>query len=188
MTATVIVAAYFLGAVPFAVVIARVFGVPDPRHYGSGNPGATNVARSGNKAATVLTLLADFGKGAVLVVLADSSIMAALAGGMAVVGHVFSIFLRFKGGKGVATALGVFCAWYWLAGIVSLVAWALVFVLCRTSALASIAAMLTGVVMLIMWTPLIIAWAGCGVAALVIVRHWRNIADLLRGRERSFSR
>ena len=107
------VAAYLIGSVSFAVITSRVFRLPDPRTYGSGNPGATNVLRSGNKAAAVLTLLGDALKGWFPVWLAQqfaqaeaASLAMALAGALAVIGHMFPVFHRFQGGKGVATALG----------------------------------------------------------------------------------
>ncbi len=125
----VLVAAYLVGSIPFAVVTSKLLGLEDPRRYGSGNPGATNVLRSGNKGAAALTLLGDALKGWVAVWAAGrlgfAPAEAALAGLAAFLGHVFTIFLRFNGGKGVATALGVlagisgqialFCAAVWLA-------------------------------------------------------------------------
>ena len=183
-------AAYLLGAVPFAILFARLFGLPDPRHFGSGNPGATNIARSGGKTAALLTLLADMGKGWLCAVIyaENNSILAAALGAAAVVGHIFPVFLRFKGGKGVATALGVFIGWYWAAGVGALLVWAVVFALCRVSSLSSIIAMIAGALLLIIWAPTPIAIAGGAVVVLVIIRHKRNIADLLRGRENSFGR
>ena len=182
--AAFVAAAYFLGAAPFSVFISRAFGLGDPRAFGSGNPGATNVARR-NKAAALLTLLADAGKGFLPVYFAADALVAAAAGLAAVVGHVFSVFLRLRGGKGVATALGAFCAWHWPAGLAGLAAWALMFALFRISSVSSL-------------TALVVAAAGgalaggpagaAGVAAalLSVFRHRRNIADLARGRERGF--
>ncbi len=180
----VVVAAYFLGAAPFSVWISRAFGLGDPRAFGSGNPGATNVARR-NKTAAFLALFADAGKGFLPAFFAADAIVAAAAGIAAIVGHVFSVFLRMRGGKGVATALGAFCAWHWPAGIAALAAWALLFAIFRISSLASLAAMCVaaGLTALAGGPP---AVAGIIAAALVIFRHRRNIADLARGRERGF--
>ena len=109
-----ILAAYLLGSVPFAVIVSRLFGLADPRSYGSGNPGATNVLRSGNKAAAALTLLGDGAKGWLAVYLANhyqlSDTMIGLVGLAVFFGHLFPLFLKFKGGKGVATAAGVLLA------------------------------------------------------------------------------
>ncbi|MGU9951135.1 MAG: glycerol-3-phosphate 1-O-acyltransferase PlsY [Gammaproteobacteria bacterium WSBS_2016_MAG_OTU1] len=187
--ASIVAVAYLSGALPFSVIIARVFGLADPRTVGSGNPGATNIARS-NKAAAALTLCGDVGKGFLPVYLVniftDNMALVAAAGAAAVVGHVSSLFLRFGGGKGVATALGVFFGWHAAAGMVALLAWALMFALFRISSLSSIAAMLCAVVALWWWSPPLLAVVGGGVATLVIGRHHRNIVDLLRRREKKF--
>ena len=113
-TALLAVAAYLIGSVSFAVIVSRAFGLPDPRTYGSGNPGATNVLRSGRKSAAVITLLGDAFKGWIAVWLAarfaspgDAELTMALAALLAVIGHMVPVFHRFQGGKGVATALGV---------------------------------------------------------------------------------
>lgn len=182
--AAIVIAAYFIGAAPFSVWISRAFGMDDPRAFGSGNPGATNVARR-NKTAGLLTLFADAGKGFLPVFFIADAGVAAAAGMAAITGHVFSIFLRLRGGKGVATALGVFCALHWPAGVAALSAWALIFALFRISSLASLAAMGVAAVM----TAFVggaTAVAGIAAAALVIFRHHRNIADLARGREQGF--
>ncbi|HPR06050.1 MAG TPA: glycerol-3-phosphate acyltransferase, partial [Denitromonas sp.] len=111
-TALLTLTAYLIGSVPFAVVVSKAFGLNDPRNYGSGNPGATNVLRSGNKAAAALTLIGDAAKGLIAVWVmrqfgSDAPSAVALAGIAAFIGHVFPVFLGFKGGKGVATAIGV---------------------------------------------------------------------------------
>ena len=180
--------AYLIGSIPFAIVASRLFGLADPRSYGSGNPGATNVLRSGSKAAAVFTLIGDCLKGAFVVwaagALGFEPGMAALAGLAAFLGHVFSVFLRFKGGKGVATALGV------LAGIslpvagIALLVWLAV---ARGSGYSSAAALaaaasapLSG--FLLLDNPLVIGVL-MGRAATLVIRHSDNIRRLKAGSE-----
>lgn len=183
-----LVVAYLIGSIPFAVVSSRLFGLADPRSYGSGNPGATNVLRSGNKAAAIVTLLGDCLKGWVVVWAASrlgfDAGTAALAGLAAFLGHVFSVFLRFKGGKGVATALGV------LAGIspvlagVALLVWIAVAATTRYSSAAALAAAasapLTGV--LLMDDALVIGVL-MAMTATLVWRHAENIRRLKNGTE-----
>src|SRR5271166_1768382 len=130
-TLAVIAGAYLIGSISFAVVVSKLFGLPDPRSYGSGNPGATNVLRSGNKAAAVLTLAGDGFKGWLAVWLAgrlgaswgDASLATAGAALAVFLGHVYPVFHRFVGGKGVATAAGVATALSWQLGLVLLGIW-----------------------------------------------------------------
>ncbi len=186
--AAVLGAAYLLGAAPFAVLISRAFGLADPRTFGSGNPGATNVARGGGKIPAALTLLADAGKGFVPVfLLGDNILLSAAAGAAAVCGHVFSVFLRFRGGKGVATAFGVFFAWYFPAAFAAAVLWALVFWRFRIAAAASVAAMLFAAAVVVAAKDGALPVFAAAVAALVIFKHRRNIADMIRGRENRFT-
>ena len=137
-----LVAAYLLGSIPFAVVVSKLFGLEDPRRYGSGNPGATNVLRSGNKAAAALTLLGDAAKGWLAVWVAArlgfGAGEAALAGLAAFFGHVFSFFLRFNGGKGVATALGVLAGIEPRIAIFCLIVWLMVAFTSRYSSAAAL--------------------------------------------------
>ena len=186
-----VLGAYLLGALPFAVLIARAFGLPDPRTYGSGNPGATNVARSGGKLPAALTLFADFGKGFLPVFWlgGENPAVFAAAGAAAVAGHVFSVFLRFRGGKGMATALGVFFAWHWPAGLAAAAVWGLVFLMFRISSAASVTAIAAAAAITAAATngaPAMTAAAAVGI--LVIFRHRRNIADIWRGRESHFGK
>ena len=184
----VILAAYLLGSVPFAVLVSRAFGLADPRSYGSGNPGATNVLRSGNKLAAALTLVGDAAKGWLAVWLAqrlgvDPVIVAAVA--LAVfLGHVFPLFLKFKGGKGVATALGVLLALSpWLA-LAAAGTWLLVASITRYSSLAAVIAAL--IVPFAGWLLLdepALRLAVICLAAILIWRHQTNIAKLLAGTE-----
>lgn len=190
--AAAVVGGYLLGSVPFAVLAAKAFGFSDPRNAGSGNPGATNVARLGGRPAALLTLLGDFGKGAAAVWLAarlGGEPHAAAAGAAAVCGHAFSPFLKFRGGKGVATALGAFCMWHPGAGTAAAMMWALMFSLWRFSSLASLSAMAAAAAAL--WFIADSAWtaaAGAFVAALVFTRHRGNIGRLRRGEEKRFGK
>ncbi|MCC6812514.1 MAG: glycerol-3-phosphate 1-O-acyltransferase PlsY, partial [Rubrivivax sp.] len=143
-------AAYLIGSLSFAVIVSRAMGLQDPRSYGSGNPGATNVLRSGSKAAAILTLLLDAAKGWLPVVLvrafgADLGLGAgtqALVGLAAFLGHLYPVFFRFQGGKGVATAAGVLLAFAPWLGVATLVTWLIIAVFFRYSSLASIVAAL----------------------------------------------
>ena len=143
-----IVAAYLIGSLSFAVIISRVFGLADPRSYGSKNPGATNVLRSGNRWAAVLTLVFDALKGYVPVLLvllygAPHGLeegAAALVGLAAFLGHLWPVFFRFQGGKGVATAAGVLLGLHWGLGLATLATWILMAVFFRYSSLASLVA------------------------------------------------
>jgi glycerol-3-phosphate acyltransferase PlsY len=187
--ALLLTGAYVVGSIPFAIVSSRVFGLSDPRSYGSGNPGATNVLRSGNKAAAALTLAGDCLKGWLVVwvtarVLGFDAPIAALAGLAAFIGHVFSVFLRFKGGKGVATALGVIAGLNLLIALACLGVWLLVVLVSRYSSLAALIAALTapiitGFVSANMAITLIVLVIG----AILIWRHAANIRRLLDGTE-----
>ena len=185
---------YLLGSIPFAVVVSRFMGLADPRSYGSGNPGATNVLRSGNKAAAALTLLGDAFKGWLAIWCAmrtglDVTGLAWVA--LAVfLGHLYPVFLSFKGGKGVATALGVVAAIAPLLALALVVIWIAVVLLSRFSSLAAIfAAILAPVLYLLgghysLWPAhdqlaLVVAVVG----ALLLYRHKTNIERLLKGLE-----
>jgi glycerol-3-phosphate acyltransferase PlsY len=192
-TAAVIVAAYFIGSVSFAVVVSRLFGLPDPHSYGSGNPGATNVLRTGNKAAAVLTLAGDGIKGFVAVWLAnrlgatwgDASLATAGAALAVFVGHVYPLFHRFAGGKGVATAAGIAFALSWQLGFTLMAVWLVTAAAFRISSLAALAAALTapllGFYFIGNWPE---AWALIPIAALLFWRHRGNIGKLIAGEER----
>lgn len=183
---------YLLGSISFAVIASWIFRLPDPRTFGSKNPGATNVLRSGNKAAAVFTLLGDAGKGWVSVVLAqhlvpvwglDNEVIAVVAL-LVFLGHIWPIFLCFKGGRGVATAIGVVLGLNLWSGILAIITWIIVALIWRFSSLSAlVAATLTPVY----------AWIFLGlevntliiliIALLVIWRHKANIANLLTGKE-----
>ncbi len=188
-----IVAAYLLGSIAFGILISKLFGLPDPRTVGSGNIGATNVARSGKKSAAILTLLGDAFKGWFPVWLALQSGMlmwVVSAVGLAVFfGHLYPIYYRFKGGKGVATALGVMLAISPLLGFAALVTWVLVFAVSRYSSLAAIVA--AALVPVYAWQ--LLPYQDYVITVLVmsiflIWRHRTNIQKLLAGTESGFGK
>lgn len=189
--------AYLLGSLSFAVIVSRVMGLNDPRTYGSKNPGATNVLRSGSKAAAVVTLLLDALKGWLPVVLVrwygrrwgleDGTV--ALVGLAAFLGHLYPVFFRFQGGKGVATALGVLFGVDAVLGLAAGVIWLLMAVVFRYSSLSSLTAAVAAPLVYVLasgtaWyaeTPVLLALVG--MAALLVYRHRENIQRLLAGTE-----
>jgi glycerol-3-phosphate acyltransferase PlsY len=184
--------AYFIGSLSFAVIVSRVMGLSDPRSYGSGNPGATNVLRSGNKKAAVLTLLLDALKGYLpvmaAVLLRDRLGLGDLALGLmglaAFIGHVWPVFFRFQGGKGVATAAGVLLALNPWLGAAVLLTWLLVAWLSRYSSLAALAAAaLAPFYQLLLWEPSAMALPMIVMSLVLIWRHEPNIRKLLAGTE-----
>ncbi|SFM76604.1 glycerol-3-phosphate 1-O-acyltransferase PlsY [Nitrosomonas communis] len=184
--------AYLLGSVSFAVVASWLFNLPDPRTYGSKNPGATNVLRSGKKVAAVLTLLGDAGKGWLAVMLAKYfsqtwELGSEAVAGVAIavfLGHLFPIFLGFKGGKGVATSAGVLLGLNPLLGLLVIFTWILVAILWRISSLsAMIAALLAPIYAFILFDYKINVWAITTISLLLLWRHKLNIINLVIGRE-----
>ena len=176
--------AYCLGSISFAVVVSRLMRLPDPRSYGSKNPGATNVLRTGRKAAAVLTLAGDAGKGW-LAVWAAAFVTAevALAGFAAFLGHLFPAFYRFQGGKGVATAAGVLFGLDWRVGLGTVVTWLVIALCLRYSSVASLVAALFAPFA----TALLLEWQSAAIvgamSALVAWRHKGNIVRLAAGTE-----
>ena len=186
-----ILMAYLIGSISFAVLVSKVMGLPDPHSYGSGNPGATNVLRTGSKAAAILTLLGDAAKGYVAVLLAraligvdiDSWVLPAVAIA-AFVGHLFPVFHGFKGGKGVATALGILLAINWVLGLTTLSTWLIVAVFLRYSSLAAlISALFAPVYFVFLFGVQPMAVAIVTMSALLIWRHRSNIKNLFNGTE-----
>jgi glycerol-3-phosphate acyltransferase PlsY len=177
---------YLLGSIPFGIVIARAFGLGDLRKIGSGNIGATNVLRTGNKPAAFLTLVLDAGKGGIAVLLARWLVAedaAQVAGGAAFLGHLFPVWLGFKGGKGVATFLGTLLALSFPVGVAACLLWLLTAAVSRISSLSAlVAAALSPVAATFLGRPdlslLVIL-----LAALIFVRHDANIRRLMRGEE-----
>jgi glycerol-3-phosphate acyltransferase PlsY len=192
LSVAVWVAAYLLGSLSFAVIVSRLMGLQDPRRYGSRNPGATNVLRSGHRGAALLTLALDALKGYVPVLLALifgprfglNETTAAFVGLAAFVGHLWPLFFRFQGGKGVATAAGVLLALNGVLGLATLLTWVIVAIFFRYSSLASLAAAaFAPFFMALMWEvePSLIAVVL--MSLLLIWRHEGNIRKLLDGTE-----
>lgn len=177
--------AYLLGSIPFGLILTRMAGLGDIRAMGSGNIGATNVLRTGRKGIAAATLLLDAGKGALAVLIASrfGPDMAVIAGAAAVVGHVFPVWLRFRGGKGVATAFGVLLALCWQAGLAALATWLLVAGVFRYSSLAAVIAVAATPAYAWIWGDPQRAQITAALAVLVIVRHWSNIRRIWRGEE-----
>ena len=188
----VVLLAYLLGSLSFAVIVSRAMRLDDPRSYGSGNPGATNVLRSGNKLAAILTLLLDAVKGVVAVLIARflaerlgyGDGVVALAGLASFLGHLYPIFFRFQGGKGVATAAGVLLALNWVTGLGCLGTWLVIAVLTRYSSLAAlVTALLAPVYFHFMHGDSQVVGAVAVMSVLLIWRHRSNITKLLNGTE-----
>jgi glycerol-3-phosphate acyltransferase PlsY len=184
--------AYLLGSVPFAVVCSRLFGLADPRSYGSKNPGATNVLRSGNKAAAATTLIGDMAKGWLAVFLAqtygaDYGFGDAFVGLVALAvffGHLYPVFLKFKGGKGVATAAGVLLAIDPRLGLAILACWLLVAALLRYSSLAAlVSAAAAPLFAFFLWGSDVRMLAVGVIAMALIGKHWQNLQRLMAGTE-----
>ncbi len=186
------VAAYLIGSLSFAVIVSRAMGLNDPRSYGSGNPGATNVLRSGNKAAAALTLLLDALKGYVPVVLVKEFGMPyglddgtlAMVGLAAFLGHLWPVFFHFRGGKGVATAAGVLLGLNPWLGLATLATWIIIAAFTRYSSLAAIvAALFAPFYQLLIWGGGPVAVAVMAMGGLLVWRHRANIQKLLQGTE-----
>ena len=180
-----ILVGYLLGSIPFGLVLTRLAGLGDIRTIGSGNIGATNVLRTGNRALAAATLLLDIGKGAVAVLLGRhfGPEVAALAGGSALVGHLFPVWLRFKGGKGVATGLGVLLAASLFTGVATCASWILIALLTRYSSLAALVASALAPLFAWLQGEALTAWLAAAMAVLVYFRHLANIRRLLGGTE-----
>ncbi|MBX9761702.1 MAG: glycerol-3-phosphate 1-O-acyltransferase PlsY [Pseudomonadaceae bacterium] len=181
--------AYLLGSLSFAILLSRLAGGPDPRASGSGNPGATNMLRVAGKRLAIFTLIGDLLKGLLPILLADllgfNLQQQAWIGLAAVIGHLYPMYFNFRGGKGVATAAGMLLGLYPPAALLAVAAWALVFVLTRTSSLAAlIATPLT--LPLLAWQQPAALLPVCVLTGLIVWRHRGNLRDLLAGRERHF--
>ncbi len=196
-TLGIIVGAYLIGSVSFAVVVSRAFGLPDPHAYGSKNPGATNVLRTGNRAAALLTLAGDGLKGFVAVFVAarlapglGAAEWTVAAAALAVfIGHLFPVFHRFSGGKGVATAAGIVFALHWPLALALTVVWLTMAFGFRISSLAALTtAVLLPLGILYTMGAGAYAWAGAAIALLLFWRHRANIRQLLSGSERPIGR
>lgn len=193
LIAIAVVGGYLLGSVPFGVIVMRAAGAGDPRAIGSGNIGATNVLRSGRKGLALVTLLGDGGKGALAVLIAwlatrqadlqTQAIATSLAGGAAFLGHLFPVWLGFKGGKGVATFFGTLLAAAWPVGLAAGATWLAAAFLTRISSMgALVAALLAPLYALLLGRP-VIAVLAAFMAVLIYVRHAPNIRRLMKGEE-----
>lgn len=191
---------YLVGSISFAIVVSRLRGIDDPRTYGSQNPGATNVLRSGDKIAAALTLLGDAAKGLVMVLTANAfadlllppdwhMTATAVAGFGVFLGHLFPIYFRFQGGKGVATAFGVLLAFDSLLGGVVGVMWLAVAKISGISSLAALTAATAAPIITLWRHDLDVTfWSVLGIAVLLVIRHKKNIEQLLSGQEKSFKK
>ncbi len=189
--------AYLIGSVSFAVVVSKAYGLPDPHGYGSGNPGATNVLRTGNRVAAALTLVGDGAKGFVAVWLAQkfapsfataewtiAAVMLAVF-----IGHLFPLFHRFQGGKGVATAAGILVALHWPLVLALALVWVVMAYGFKISSLAALtAAALAPLGAFYVFGNAAVAWAMVPIALLLFWRHRANIAKLMAGQERTIGR
>lgn len=192
-----VIAAYLIGSVSFAVVTSRCFGLPDPHSYGSGNPGATNVLRTGNRMAAALTLIGDGAKGWLAVFLAQTFAASFGAADWTVpavalavfVGHLFPVFHQFKGGKGMATAAGIVFALHWPLGLALGSLW---LIMAFGFKISSVAALTTAAILpfgaFYFFGNTATAWVMLAIALLLFWRHKANIAQLLEGRERTIGR
>jgi glycerol-3-phosphate acyltransferase PlsY len=196
--AWIVFAAYLIGSIPFGIILAKLFGGGDVRKAGSGNIGATNVVRVAGTLAGVLTLVLDGAKGAAAVWLAarfsnDSATWMTIAGLAALVGHCYPVWLRFRGGKGVATAAGMFLALCWPAGLSAILVFLLVVILWRFVSLGSIAAAAAMPLLIyLLWAPHhapppTVTFGAFAAAMLVVYKHDANIQRLVEGRESRFS-
>ena len=180
---------YLLGSIPFGLLVARLAGLGDIRQIGSGNIGATNVLRTGSRSAAALTLLLDLAKGFAAVVIAagwgEDAVL--LAAGGAIIGHMFPVWLGFRGGKGVATALGLVMALAWPVALAAALVWLAATLLFRYSSLASLVAAVVGAALAPFLADSMTATVIAGIALLIILRHHANIRRLLAGTESRIS-
>jgi glycerol-3-phosphate acyltransferase PlsY len=192
ITLLALLAAYLLGSIPFAVISSKLFGLADPRTYGSGNPGATNVLRSGNKAAAILTLLGDAMKGWLAVFLAQQfgpgydlgQTFVGLVALAVFFGHLYPVFLKFKGGKGVATAAGVLLSLDPVLGLAVLGTWLFVAFATRYSSLAALVASAAApLYAFLFWGSNAMVPPVAIIAMALIVKHWGNLQRLMVGSE-----
>ena len=196
-SALIIVAAYLIGSISFAVVVSKAYGLPDPHEYGSRNPGATNVLRTGNKTAAVLTLIGDGIKGFVVVLAARALAqvsgvpdwIAAAAAVAVFLGHLYPLYHHWAGGKGVATAAGIAFALHWQLAVVLTVIW---LTMAFGFKISSLAALVTAILLplgtLYVFGNGPTAWAMLAIAALIFWRHRTNIRQLVAGTERPIGR
>jgi glycerol-3-phosphate acyltransferase PlsY len=185
LPALILICSYLLGSIPFGVIVTRIAGADDPRSIGSGNIGATNVLRTGRRGLAAMTLLLDGAKGAAAVLAAES--VSPGSGSLAAVGaffgHLFPVWLRFKGGKGVATLLGITLALHWPTGLVALAAWVLAMLISRRSSVGGMAAATVTPVASAYFFRVDLTLMFLALALIVLWRHRANIERLIEGTE-----
>ena len=190
---SLIVAAYLIGSISAAIVVCKLMGLPDPRSQGSGNPGATNVLRVGGKKAAAITLFGDMLKGFLPVLvgklLGVSDLALAIVGFVAFIGHLYPVFFGFKGGKGVATMLGVLFGWHWAVGLATALTWLVMAKVFKISSLSALVATLLAplYIYLIMGKTLPIIISASVMTLILFIRHRSNIRNLLTGKEGKIS-
>ena len=192
-----LLASYLVGSLSFAIIVSKFMKMDDPRNYGSNNAGATNVMRSGNKKAAAFTLLGDFLKGLIVVLIArflmrgidGGDAIVGICGVLVVIGHIFPIFFKFKGGKGVATAIGVLLGFNPILALLVVVSWFVVFKITRVSSLSAIlATLLSPLYAYVLFQNTSYFGATLMIAVIVIFKHQSNIVRLIKGEEASFKR
>ena len=187
-----IILAYFIGSISFGILLSKVFKIQDPRNFGSRNPGATNVMRSGKKFAALLTLLGDMLKGTFVVLIAELYLnltydQVLLIAAAVFLGHLFPVYHQFKGGKGVATALGVLLAIDIHIAILMLIIWLVIFLTSRISSLSAItAALCLPLIVFFMHVDQSFLWLSLFLSVLLIYRHKENIKNLIENKESNF--
>lgn len=184
----IVIGAYLLGSINSAIIVSKAFSLPDPRSLGSGNPGATNVLRTGNKFAAAITLIGDLLKGLLPVLAVDlftaNAPLVAATGVAALLGHMYPIYYGFKGGKGVATTLGVLLGFDWLLGVIWIVFWLVTALLFRYSSLAALIATLLVLMISWFWTENVYLFISLAmISVFVFWRHQSNIKKLFAGDE-----
>lgn len=190
---TPVLMAYFIGSLSFGIIISYFFKLSDPRTTGSGNPGATNVMRTGNKVAALLTLLGDMLKATIVITVANymnlSEIHLAVISIAVLLGHIFPVYYKFRGGKGVATALGILLGINWMLALAVFFVWLFVFTIWRFSSLAAIVATFTApIISYYLGFSSEILWLNIIISTIVIYRHKANITNLLNGKEHRFKK
>ncbi len=188
LTVSLVLLAYLMGSLSSAIIMCRLFSLPDPRSQGSGNPGATNVLRFGGKKIAIMVLTGDILKGLIPVLVATYAGLApagiALVGVAAFLGHLYPIFFGFQGGKGVATALGVLLGMSWLLGLAMIAVWVVMAMIFRISSLAAITAAICAPLFTWLLVPDPLSMPSVTVMAVfLLIRHKSNISNLLHGKE-----
>ncbi|GAB4226033.1 MAG: glycerol-3-phosphate 1-O-acyltransferase PlsY [Francisella sp.] len=185
---SMLIFAYFLGSINSAIIVCYVFGLPSPRSVGSGNPGATNVLRLGGKLPALITLIMDILKGLVPVIIAkaltyDDEFIVACVGLYAIIGHIFPIFFEFKGGKGVATLIGVLFGFNLILGLTFVITWLCVAAITRYSSLSALIATIVSTCLVMLKSEIDVSIVFVIISILVIIKHRGNIQRIIKGQE-----